>query len=73
MGAPTPPGYYRHYRRHDGSGALVLGMILILVGAFFFVRPYLPAFNWSLAWPIVVIAIGLVLVLFALARTRSNQ
>ena len=73
VGAPTPPGYYRHYRRHDGSGALIIGLVLILAGAYFLARQYIPAINTELVWPIIVIGVGLLLIVFAFGRERSPQ
>jgi phage shock protein C len=71
--AQTPPGYYRNYRRHDGSGALVFGMILILAGAYFFARQFIPALNAALVWPVVIIGVGLLFIVFAFGRGRSAQ
>jgi phage shock protein C len=79
-GAPSPtgpagtnpqPGYgewrYRRHR-HDGSGALVIGLILIVIGGIFLARQFIPAFDTALVWPVVVIGIGILLILGAFAR-----
>ena len=50
-GAPTTPGA-------GGNGALIVGLILIGAGLWFLLREYLPDFDWSLIWPIILIAIG---------------
>lgn len=77
-GAPlgSPPGspYYYPSRRHrgDATGAIVIGSILILVGAYFLLRQFIPAFNFSLIWPIVVIGGGILLILAAFARPRRQ-
>lgn len=80
-GAPPPAGppssspdwSYRAHRRNDSNGALVIGLILIVAGAFFLVRQYIPAFNWSLIWPLIAIAGGLLLILVAFGRGRTNS
>lgn len=75
-GPPSPwnqPGYDMHYRRRDGSGALVIGMVLILAGAFFLARQYIPALNTALIWPVVVIGVGLLLIVFAFGRGRPRS
>ena len=61
-------------RRTDGGagGPVVLGLILVLVGAFFLLRQYVPAIDWGQVWPLGLIALGAILVIAALApRGRS--
>lgn len=53
----------------DGRVALVLGGGLILVGLWFLLREFLPAIDWGLAWPVVLIGVG-ILVLFQSRRNR---
>jgi phage shock protein C len=69
----SPDWSYRRTRHHDGNGALVIGLILIVAGAFFLARQFIPALNWSLVWPLIAIAGGLALVLLALSRGRSDS
>ena len=64
--------YYRHPHRRDGTGALVLGAILISIGAFFLVRQFIPAFNMDFVWPLIIIVGGILLILAAVARPRSQ-
>jgi phage shock protein C len=72
-GPPSGSPYwsYRHGRQRDSNGALVVGLILIVAGAFFLARQYIPAFNWGLVWPLIAIGGGLLLILIALGRGRS--
>jgi phage shock protein C len=60
-------------RRDDGAVALVLGVILILVGAWFLLRPYLPWFDWDLVWPIALIGLGVVLLVLAMGRRSPGD
>ncbi|HSG86504.1 MAG TPA: PspC domain-containing protein [Candidatus Limnocylindrales bacterium] len=54
--------------RNDGAVALVFGVILILAGAWFLLRPYLPRFDWDLLWPIGIIAVGVLFIVLAMGR-----
>ena len=49
--------------RGPGSGAIVGGLILILLGGGVLASELLPDFDWHTAWPIGLIAIGVLLVL----------
>ena len=73
---PTAPGpgygYYRHPRHRDGNGALVVGLILIIVGGFFLARQFLPALNLNLLWPLIIIIGGVLVILAGFSRPRGN-
>jgi len=45
-----------------GTGAVLLGVLLILGGVYLLARDYLPALRLNLAWPVVLVAIGVLLV-----------
>ena len=70
--APTLQPYYyrRHHEHRDGAGALVFGVILIALGAFFLVRQFIPAIDFSLFWPVIVIFGGVLLIVVAFSRPR---
>jgi phage shock protein C len=55
----------------EGRAGIVVGVGLVLLGAWFLAREYLPAFNWNLVWPLVLIGIG-VLILVSSARRRPG-
>jgi phage shock protein C len=65
---------YRWGRRERrGSGGLVVGVILIVIGGIFLVREYVPALDWDRLWPIILIAVGVVLLLAAIGgRDRRS-
>jgi len=82
--AGAPPSYWaddrdarraaRRARRASGEpgrGGLIAGAVLILIGAFFLVREFVPWFDWNLWWPIGLIALGSLLLLIALRPGRS--
>ncbi len=59
-------------RAPDGrSGAVVVGILFILVGVWYLVREYIPAIDWDWFWPLVLVAVG-VLVLVLAVRPRSD-
>jgi hypothetical protein len=40
-----------------------------VLGAYFFVRPYLPAIDWGRIWPLLLIVLGAVVLVGALRRS----
>jgi phage shock protein C len=53
-----------------GNGALVVGGILVVVGAWALVAQYMPDIPWSRIWPIGLLVAGLVLVVASFNRGR---
>jgi phage shock protein C len=53
-------------RGGPGSGGLVFGLILILLGGYFLLRQFVPQVDIDLAWPVVVIVLGILLLVGAL-------
>jgi hypothetical protein len=51
---------------------LIFGALLILVGAWLLVRPYLPRFDVGAYWPYLVIGLGVVLIVAAMQRGRPS-
>jgi phage shock protein PspC (stress-responsive transcriptional regulator) len=60
-------------RRSDPGGPLILGVILILLGAYFLLRQYAPQVDVGAAWPILAVAAGVLLVLLSLVPGRSRR
>lgn len=54
----------------SARAGFVAGLILIVVGAFFLIREVLPWFDWDLWWPIGLIVLGGLLLVFALLPGR---
>ena len=52
--------------------AAVLGVALVIVGAYFLLREYVPAFDADRFWPIALIVLGVVLLVAAI-RPRSGD
>jgi phage shock protein C len=53
-----------------GRAGIIVGVGLVVLGAWFLAREYLPQFNWGLVWPLILVGIG-VLVLVTSARRRT--
>ena len=53
---------------HDGSGTLIAGLLLVLIGGFFLVRAYVPSLDAGRLWPILLVGLGLVLLLRSFRR-----
>jgi phage shock protein C len=64
----------REWRREhrDPTGTLIFGLILILVGAFFFVRAYLPNVDLGDAWPVLLVIVGVVLLIGSIRRSTGT-
>ena len=45
------------------KGSLIVGLILIGLGALGLLHRFVPAFNWQMVWPIILIVLGLVLII----------
>ena len=53
-----------------GNAGIVLGVVLVLLGAWFLVERYIQV-DWDLLWPVVVIVLGVGLIAGAMRRGRS--
>lgn len=54
------------------SGAMIAGLVLVAVGAFFLVREFLPQIDFDWFWPAMLIVLGVVLLVTALGRTPRD-
>lgn len=50
------------------SGRVILGSILILIGAWFLADEFLPWLSWDFVWPIGLVVIGVLVLATALRR-----
>jgi len=51
------------------GGRVLLGAILIVIGAWFLAAEFLPWLNWDLVWPIGLVVIGILVLATALRRS----
>jgi phage shock protein C len=51
--------------RNGRTGTLVVGVLLILVGAWYLVREFLPSIDFDWFWPLVLVAVGVVVLVLA--------
>jgi phage shock protein C len=70
-GEPVPVAEPVPAERREGRAGVVVGVGLVLLGAWFLVREYLPPIDWGLLWPVVLIGIG-ALILVTSARRRTD-
>jgi phage shock protein PspC (stress-responsive transcriptional regulator) len=54
------------------NGPLLLGLLLILVGAWFLLRQFIPQIDFDLAWPVLAVGVGVVLVVLAVRPRRPD-
>ena len=74
MAAPAPSAARRRRDPADRArGGVVVGLLFILIGGFFLIRQLVPAFDLGLWWPIVAIAVGIMLVILALLPPRHSS
>jgi phage shock protein PspC (stress-responsive transcriptional regulator) len=55
-------------RRERGGGAVLLGLILVVVGAWFLLQRFVPDIDADLLWPGVLLLLGAALIVGALRR-----
>jgi phage shock protein C len=65
---PAAPSAAEPARADDGRTALVIGGGLVVLGLWFLLREYLPAIDWGLVWPLLLVAAGVVILLTATRR-----
>lgn len=65
----TPPAPI--VRSSDGRAGMVVGIGLVLIGLWFLVREYLPPIRWNLIWPVIIVAVGAIILISAMRRRDS--
>jgi hypothetical protein len=58
-------------RRSDRNGALVLGVVLVVVGGWLLLRQLFPVFELGQFWPLILIGIGVIFVVSAFWRRSA--
>jgi phage shock protein C len=53
------------------SGAIIVGVLFVLLGLWFLVKEYLPTIDWDWFWPAMLVVLGVVVLVLAL-RPGSN-
>ena len=74
--APPPAADWatqeQRIRRGGSGGAVIFGAILIVLGVWFLIDQYVPAFNSDLLWPVALVVLGIVLLVVALRRSSTE-
>jgi len=69
-GSATPASWPPAANAGSGPGGrVILGAILIVIGAWFLAAEFLPWLNWDLVWPIGLVVIGVLVLATALRRS----
>lgn len=61
------------YEHGGGMGAAIVGIVLVLVGAFFLAREWIPQLDFDWFWPIILIAIGVLTLVAAFRRPQDGH
>jgi phage shock protein C len=69
-----PPGRRRRSGATlgDDRGPIIGGVILILLGGFFLLRQFIPAIDLGTWWPLILVAIGALLVIMSVMPNRKS-
>jgi phage shock protein C len=62
----------RRERRGNTSAGIVIGAVLILLGGLFLLQEWLPAFDFDLFWPLILVGLGVVLLVVGFTRDSGN-
>ena len=70
--APTSSRRQRSGDRGEDRGPLIGGLVLILIGGFFLLRQFIPALDLGSWWPLILVAIGVILVIVSIRPDRTS-
>ena len=70
--APAWSGEPPRHRAGPSNGGLIFGLILIGLGVWFLIDDYLPNFDRRFVWPVALVVVGLVLLVIAMRRPRTQ-
>ncbi len=70
VATPAPPRWTAS-RAQPGSAGIVVGLVLVLLGAWFLVDQYIKL-DWQVVWPVVIIVLGALLVVAAVRLNRPD-
>jgi phage shock protein PspC (stress-responsive transcriptional regulator) len=60
-------------QRKKIEGSLIGGVILIVIGSLFLIEKFIPRINFGDLWPVVLIAIGLILIFGSIPRGNKDN
>ena len=63
----------REYSARKRHGGFVGGTVLIVLGALFLANNYLPHFDFSDTWPLILVAIGAAMILNSVRRDEKGE
>ena len=69
---PTGSRRQRSGDHGEDRGPLIGGLVLILIGGFFLLRQFIPALDLGSWWPLILVAIGVILVIVSIRPDRTS-
>ena len=60
-GPPAPAYRHRQHRAGSGGGAVIAGIVLVLVGGYLLLRTVVPQVDLGAFWPVILVGIGVAL------------
>jgi phage shock protein PspC (stress-responsive transcriptional regulator) len=69
---PPPSAAWSHEHRGPGAGAIVFGLILVIIGAAFLINQFVPSIDMGILWPAAAIVLGAVLLVAAFIPGRRD-
>ena len=70
--APAAGGSARQGAQAPPNLALVFGLFMILLGAWFLLRPLLPQLDFDVTWPVAAIGLGVILVVMSVVTKGAR-
>jgi phage shock protein PspC (stress-responsive transcriptional regulator) len=68
-GAPVAAPATASRSSSSSNPGVWVGVALVLLGAWFLFRQYMPSIDWGLIWPLFIVVIGIVIVVTATRRS----
>ena len=70
MSASNSPGSIEPNATDSRQGSIIAGGVLILLGSLFLAEEFLPSFDFSKFWPLILIGIGFLLLLNSRSKSK---
>ena len=65
-------GYGAHPRRRGGNGAMIFGLVLVVLGVWFLIDQYVPGIDSDLLWPAALVILGAALLFVSMRRSPEK-
>jgi phage shock protein PspC (stress-responsive transcriptional regulator) len=65
-------GYGAAHPRRRGNGAMIFGLLLVLLGVWFLIDQYVPGIDSDLLWPVALVILGAALLFVSMRRSAEK-